>query len=361
VSNIRSRKPPSLARSSTDTLLLQGIKRERTETPQINAFKDIRKPLSRSNSINQCKRLLSQREVDMSAMTKFKGLKLKKIVAVEQELKDAIATLKKPNRSIAVKDYVDDADRRAAAAVIRPHSKSHSTFTKAAPVNPCKESSALARVRSARDVQVTATPKRSKKTKDEVAVTPHQRSSNLYVDPEDSLSASNPCIPSSAIRSVTIGRMRDLAQNSSHTILERHGYPVVEETPSRGPAKHSFPLTPIGENRMANVGPSSHDKLHHNKQSAVKIAIPDMMSRTWGNNVTLNNTRLPCESPPKKHQPETPHTAGGSTEAKPPYINQRHPLLSFSATKDCNPRASGAQRSIYESLGWDDNDMDELM
>jgi len=134
VSNTRSRKPPSLARSATDTLLLQRINGERTETPQKNAFKDIRKPLSRSNSINQSKRLLSQREVDMSAMTKFKGVKLKKNAAVEQELKNAIATLKKPNRSIAVKDYVDAADQRAAAAVIRPHSKSHFIFTKGSPL-----------------------------------------------------------------------------------------------------------------------------------------------------------------------------------------------------------------------------------
>jgi len=215
-------------------------------------------------------------------------------------------------------------------------------------------------VRSALDVQVNATPKRSKKTRDEVAVTPHQRSSDLYVDLEDSVSASHPCIPSSAIRSVAIGRVTDVVRNSSRTITERHGLPFVDETPSRGAAKHSFPLTPIGENKMANIRPSSHDKLHHIKQSAVKIATPDMVSRTWGNNDTLNNPRLPCESPPRKTPPETPHTAGGSTEDKPPYI-QRNPLLSFSAIYGCNPKASGAPRSIYESLGWDDNDVDELM
>ena len=54
----------------------------------------------------------SQREVDMSAMTKYHEAKAKKKANVDDELKNAIATLKKPNRGLAVKEVRDDAEAR---------------------------------------------------------------------------------------------------------------------------------------------------------------------------------------------------------------------------------------------------------
>lgn len=49
--------------------------------------------------------------------------KLKKKMAFEQDLKGAIAALRRPNPRLAVKDFVDSADKRAAVAGSRSRSE----------------------------------------------------------------------------------------------------------------------------------------------------------------------------------------------------------------------------------------------
>lgn len=68
----------------------------------------------------------SQREIDLHARTKATEARLKKTAKVEQELQGAIAALKKPNPRMAVKELVEDAERRAAAS----HSRSISCSAK---------------------------------------------------------------------------------------------------------------------------------------------------------------------------------------------------------------------------------------
>lgn len=58
-------------------------------------------------------RRYSQREVDLGSMSQTKEAKLKQKARIEQELKGAIAALKKPNPRMAVKELVDAAERRA--------------------------------------------------------------------------------------------------------------------------------------------------------------------------------------------------------------------------------------------------------
>lgn len=62
--------------------------------------------------MSQSNKAFNQREVDLSAITKHNEAKLKKKVNVEKELQDAIATLKKPNRGMAVKPVADETDAR---------------------------------------------------------------------------------------------------------------------------------------------------------------------------------------------------------------------------------------------------------
>ena len=62
----------------------------------------------------------SQREVDLHATSQVAEAKLKKKARVEHELQDAIAALKKPNPRMAVKELVEDAERRSTAS----HSRS---------------------------------------------------------------------------------------------------------------------------------------------------------------------------------------------------------------------------------------------
>ena len=99
------RPPPSLSRSTTDPILPQ-VKREASDTSLSSI------PLNR---VAMHKRY-SQREVDLHATSQVAEAKLKKKARVEHQLQDAIAALKKPNPRMAVKELVEDAERRSTAS-----------------------------------------------------------------------------------------------------------------------------------------------------------------------------------------------------------------------------------------------------
>lgn len=105
---IASRRPtPSLSRSATDSVL-PGLKREGSA---VSLYSIPPAKLDIQNS-----RRYSQREVDLSAAAQAYEAKLKKKAKVEKELQGAIAALKKPNPRMAVKEFVEAAERRAAAS-----------------------------------------------------------------------------------------------------------------------------------------------------------------------------------------------------------------------------------------------------
>lgn len=98
-----SQRPiPSLSRSATAPVLPR-MKREESETSLSSI------PLNR---VAMHKRF-SQREVDLHAASHANDTKLKKKAKVDQELQNAIAALKKPNPRMAVKELVEDAEKRA--------------------------------------------------------------------------------------------------------------------------------------------------------------------------------------------------------------------------------------------------------
>ena len=58
----------------------------------------------------------SQREVDLHAASQAMEAKLKKKAKIDHELQSAIAALKKPNPRMAVKELVEDAEKRVAGS-----------------------------------------------------------------------------------------------------------------------------------------------------------------------------------------------------------------------------------------------------
>lgn len=101
-----SQKPtPSLLRSATDPILPQ-LKREASDTSLSSI------PLNR---VAMQKRY-SQREVDLHAASQAMEAKLKTKAKIDHELQTAIAALKKPNPRMAVKELVEDAERRVAGS-----------------------------------------------------------------------------------------------------------------------------------------------------------------------------------------------------------------------------------------------------
>ena len=95
------RRVSSLSRSATESALPQ-MKREVSE---------ISLSLMSTKGGTASQRY-SHREVDLQACSQTVDAKVKTKAQVEHELRGAIATLKKPNARMAVKDFVDAADQR---------------------------------------------------------------------------------------------------------------------------------------------------------------------------------------------------------------------------------------------------------
>jgi DNA replication regulator SLD3 len=109
--------PPTLIRSAT-TPAVSGLKRETSEClllsvppvdskPPMNVFR---------GGVLKSKRF-SQREIDMSFTANTNNAKLQRKAKVEEELKEAIAALKRPNRGLAIKEFVETSERRALGGV----------------------------------------------------------------------------------------------------------------------------------------------------------------------------------------------------------------------------------------------------
>ena len=100
--------PPSLLRSATDPILPQ-MKREASDTSLSSI------PLNRV----EMQKRYSQREVDLHAASQATEAKLKKKAKIDHELQSAIAALKKPNPRMAVRELVEDAEKRVAGSCSR--------------------------------------------------------------------------------------------------------------------------------------------------------------------------------------------------------------------------------------------------
>ena len=113
-SRLASRRPsvlPSLTRSATAPAASHS-KREGTETPfsAVSARESQSLPVSRGGILGSER--LGQREVDFCRNANRAETKRATQAAIKDELKGAIATLKKPNRGLAVQEYVNSCDRR---------------------------------------------------------------------------------------------------------------------------------------------------------------------------------------------------------------------------------------------------------
>ncbi|KAL8907276.1 MAG: hypothetical protein Q9207_001517 [Kuettlingeria erythrocarpa] len=107
----KGRRPArSPSRSATDSVL-PNLKREPSHRSLAN--------VPSNGSAFQKSKMYSQREVDLTAVTQAAEAKAKKKANVAQELQGAIAALKRPNARMAVKEFVEAAEQRAAGAKSR--------------------------------------------------------------------------------------------------------------------------------------------------------------------------------------------------------------------------------------------------
>lgn len=120
--NTGTRSYRSLSRSATDGLLQVVRGDSRSPAPERRNSTDGRRTLSRSSSVGQAG-ALSGREIDLGAMKRFNEAKLKPKPDANEELRYAIAALKKPNRDVSAREYADAASQRASLAAVAGKSK----------------------------------------------------------------------------------------------------------------------------------------------------------------------------------------------------------------------------------------------
>ncbi|KAF2093044.1 hypothetical protein NA57DRAFT_61899 [Rhizodiscina lignyota] len=214
-------RTPSLVRFASDSAAIPGMKRERSQTPAMLSI-----PLTESSSQGSARgsfahfKRLSKREVDLSALSAASEAKLRKKASVQEQLRDAISTLKKPNRGAAVKENVDFAQKRTTSG------------------------SKIGAAKSLQSVQVGATPKRANKFSS-VAATPN-RTSKAILGHDFAGAPGSSFVPSSAIR-------------PRHDTNVDPRPPFVQSTPSRGPGRTTSILEyQIPDSAMKTGPQSSH-------------------------------------------------------------------------------------------------------
>ncbi|KAF2182215.1 hypothetical protein K469DRAFT_712827 [Zopfia rhizophila CBS 207.26] len=341
----QQRPTPSLNRSTTDSALFTGIKREGSEVP-LSTIPFQRSPSAASRqSVSQFKHLKG-REIDLSAPTVAAAAKLNQKKRVEEDLKEAITALKKPNRGLAVGGYVDDIERRGLGLANNSRKL----------VNPVRK--------VMKDVQVSATPRAVRRTKDVDERTP-SRHRNPFVQENatDTPPSSNFCIPSSAVRP-TSSLVPEALQRSAAARVRAE--PSVAETPSKGPAGKT----------LLSSNPAGGQEIRGNNKlpPPFNLGIP---SSTLNSRDQNNDTIFKTPSRPRSHHLNveplsrsaiifaTPLKGTVSSPSKvtstPPAIFDT-PVKATTAIAD-SPLPTSSKRSnenheksIYDALGWNDDD-----
>ena len=312
------RRAPGLSRWNTDSIL-PGLKREVSDTSLTSI------PLNR---VALHKRY-SQREVDLDVVNQAAEAKMKKKATVDQELQGAIAALKRPNPRMAVKEYVEAGEKRAATQSRKSKNPVRNLF--------------------AQGVQVMATPKGNRR-KDVFGGLPSlpQPTCNFAPEPDEIPPSSIPRVPSSVQKYTA--RLSKISQPR----LPRGGTQnSIEQTPTRGPSKHTSNLL----NPDSKPKPTDHSFLTPSKP------------RHPPNISTLHTTSRFPKDVQEKHldstqRPPSPLSPANlnirETPIKPQVrVKEVHDLAKESIIITSSPPLlAGEEGSIYDALGW--NDYDEL-
>jgi DNA replication regulator SLD3 len=312
-----SGQPPRLIRSATDTLLHE-MQREKSNSPLVNLNSSTRS-FSRSSSINHGKMV---KEIDVNAPVHLEADKPKK--TVDQELRDAIATLKKPNRGLAVKEYADATESRKLGTQKRPQT-------------------------SRTQSRVDATPHRAAKTKDAINATPRRGDAHSVANTEHGVPSSMPFVPSSAHRPVAqVRQARSPEPPSGPALLSTSR--TIMETPSKPSGRYCDPLGIMHEDTTASAGTF----LAEVNRPLPSFKVPAPKQR-------VVDTRISASTIPNTPQKSRRRIDVESSKA-PSRARSPEPIVLLSSPVAVRHSAPAKDRkhgthSIYDSLGWDDENI----
>ncbi|KAI9699051.1 MAG: hypothetical protein M1836_003240 [Candelina mexicana] len=354
--------PPKLVRSATAPAVPR-LKREESEKPltTIPSKNSQIRPDSRGGPL-KAKRF-TQREVDLSAVLNANEAKSKqKKASVEEELKDAITALKRPNRGLAGREFVDSAEKRASAKTTNGKSKSSKLVGKQSLIL-IEAKTIPVRNSFAPGVQVTATPKGRRK-KNIIGVPPAEpaKAANPIEASREYPPSSDLCIPQS-IKHVPEAALLSDSRTPDSPILIRpqrqHLLSLVQETPSRKPSRSNGYAMP-GQLVVQRL------KVVSNLEGIPgELTIHKLPASASGRK--LAGERSPphlkvLETPSKRAQPsvssrapEVMPTSAGKQDSNAKSATTSAPPLAST------PNTEHGKKSISESLGWNDDDVDDLV
>ncbi|KAJ5656039.1 hypothetical protein N7507_007989 [Penicillium longicatenatum] len=322
----------------------------------------------------QVKRV-ENREVDLNAAARQHESKLRKVQMLadqKKELDAAIHALRKPNREMVAKDIADDATKRV----------SNGGGSSRKPKNPVRNP-------YGQGVQVMATPRGNRKKDAVVGMPPLPRSlkpSKSFAGEMEnhSLAESPVMVPSSSRRAISFSGPDSNPFKSRHAVDtsdsgRRQARPAelgsIQETPTRPLLidcwTDLFRVPQIPEPRanppepMAPSTPVSSRRKQINPTSTPEASRP--LSKTFEG----ARSSMIMETPPKQRGPE-PMSAPRSIPTAPNF-----PVMTTNNTRPpSSPVVLGTpvkgadvipvtpdksqSKSIYDQLGWDDDDMDIL-
>ncbi|KAL9007163.1 MAG: hypothetical protein Q9188_000097 [Gyalolechia gomerana] len=323
-----SRRPtPPLCRSATDSFL-PTLKREPSDVSMPSV------PLNRS-TFHKSNRY-SQREVDLTAVSQAAEAKAKKKADVEQELQGAIAALKRPNPRMAVKEFVEAADRRAAGLKARKSK------------NPVRNS-------FAQGVQIMATPSANRRRN--VFNSLHsQQPQPPAVDQEVEEIPPSSCTHVPA--SITKERTDRVAGSRLDTVRHRMT-PTVEQTPTRGASKSAhvqFADKPRLVGESVELTPSSLTRVKNLVSVQETCQKPGYRKSLWTTGVWATPSKKTTTIGPDGNLPSL--GVEGTPMKQLKSVSENVTRSSYNTVS--SPASNEGGGSIYKNLGWDD-DVDELM
>lgn len=350
-----SRAMPSLHRSATDTdALLAHIKRENSETPApldaIPAATKVPQPRKRTSLMHSMS--FNRREVDLSAMSQVNAAKARKKADVEEKLRDAISTLKKPNRARAVEEVATNADLSFAKATARSSGRGSG----AQPAQKTKVAAAAGR----EGVHVSATPARNAQFHRNVKVTPSHYSHNAAPQTISS-SAATTHIPSSSAR--LLARPSHEPPPSSTFAVPQTGHRPrhsgaaarggVEETPSRGFAK----FMPPG---LACLPGTLESPVTARQQSQGQGSVTQTELPAVETSPSVSRKRAPAavvgaQTPTKPVRSLSLFTPSQQVSSVPLVAASPNVLRTEAVMReDRAGMANQEGKSVYDALGWED-------
>ncbi|KAA8625479.1 SLD3 multi-domain protein [Pyrenophora tritici-repentis] len=310
------RTTPSLNRSATDSALPEHVKREGSEV-SLSSIPFRRSP-SKSNrqSMSQI-RHLQGRQIDLAQPSAAASAKIKQRQRVEEDLQEAILALKKPNRGLAAGGYAVDNEQRGLGLA-----------------NKSRKPTTTVR-KTIKDVQVSATPRAGRRTKDIVEQTPsrHQHNPFIRLPAGEAPGSSDLCIPSSTVRPPAFmvpatGHRRPTARDVAQS--------TIAETPSKVPDSRVFSSEPVRRKIFATpskaAAPSPDGRLPPPPQ------VLETPAKNFGSSPPGNSN-----SPPRRVV-ATPSKSGSGLPK------------GFAPVPFSLPDTHEAETSIYDALGWNDDD-----